>query len=112
MAKLEYTLRGDFDEILRSLEDAVMDGSATASREDASDFSAAAGRVAVRVYERYSWSGSSRVSMNLTLAELDGRIFLSVITSGGSQAMYFKVNTWGESAFLDTIRRAAEAYRA
>ena len=30
------------------------------------------------------------------------------ITSGGSQAMFFKMNTWGEENFLDTLRELAE----
>ena len=25
------------------------------------------------------------------------------MTAGGSQAMFFKINTWGEEAFLDTL---------
>ena len=33
---------------------------------------------------------------------------LSAITAGGSQAMFFKVNTWGEEAFLDSIRETLE----
>ena len=48
--------------------------------------------------------GGNRVSMSLTLAGENGRLFLSAITSGGSQAVWFKVNTVGEEAFLDTIR--------
>ena len=32
----------------------------------------------------------------------------SAITSGGSQAVLFKVNTWGEEAFLDTLRAVAD----
>ena len=31
---------------------------------------------------------------------------VSAITSGGSQAMLFKINTFGEEAFLDTVREA------
>ena len=42
--------------------------------------------------------------MNLTLVGCGEDLFLSVITSGGSQAMIFKINTWGEESFLDTIR--------
>ncbi|MBR6966497.1 MAG: hypothetical protein IKH81_05385, partial [Clostridia bacterium] len=61
-------------------------------------------RCAVRVFERYSWAGSNRVSLNVTLYEgADGTIHLSAITSGGSQAMFFKINTWGEEAFLEKL---------
>jgi hypothetical protein len=43
--------------------------------------------------------------MNVTLFQnANGPIYLSAITSGGSQAMLFKVNTLGEEAFLDKLR--------
>ena len=29
---------------------------------------------------------------------------VSAVTSGGSQAVLFKINTWGEEAFLNTLR--------
>ena len=32
------------------------------------------------------------------------KLKLSAITSGGSNALFFKVNTWGEEAFLDKIK--------
>ena len=43
--------------------------------------------------------------MNVTLFQnAGGPVHLSAITSGGSQAMLFKVNTLGEEAFLDKLR--------
>ena len=65
-------------------------------------------RCAVRVYERYSALGSNRVSMAVTLVGNGKNLFLSAITSGGSQAMLFKINTWGEGAFLDTLVEVVE----
>ena len=44
----------------------------------------------------------------LTLAGEGEDLFLSAITSGGSQAMLFKINTWGEEAFLDQVQALAE----
>ena len=50
-------------------------------------------------------AGDNRVSLNVTLFQgEDGVIHLSAITSGGSQAMFFKLNTFGEEAFLDKLR--------
>jgi len=65
-------------------------------------------RCAVRVYERYSALGSNRVSMAVTLVGNGKNLFLSAITSGGSQAMLFKINTWGEGSFLDTLVEVVE----
>ena len=108
MAKLEHTITGDFDALLDYLNDGILNGSASASWEDGSDYRSGPVRVAIRVYERYSFMGGNRVSLNLTLVGEGERIFLSAITSGGSQAMFFKVNTFGEEAFLDTIRKTVD----
>ena len=109
MAKYERAFSGDFDSALSRLEQAVLNGSASASYEDGSDYRSGDFRCDVRVYERYSWTGGNRVSMNMTLVVLGQDLFLTAITSGGSQAMFFKVNTWGEEAFLDTIQAVADS---
>lgn len=108
MAKFERTITGDFDDVLDRLHQGVLEDSSSASYEDGSDYTAGDVRCAVRVYERYSWSGGNRVSMNLTLVGRGRELFLSAITSGGSQAVLFKVNTWGKEAFLDTLRAVAD----
>ena len=108
MAKYQCVLEGDFDELLRWVDGGIIGGSASASYEDGADYDLQGVRCAVRVYERYSWSGGNRVSMNLTLVGRGRELFLSAITSGGSQAVFFKINTWGEEAFLDTLRAVAD----
>ncbi len=109
MAKFECTITGDFDAVLARLHEGILNGSASASYEDGSDYTAGGIRCAVRVYERYSMAGGNRVSMNLTLVGKGDNLFLSAITSGGSQAMFFKINTWGEEAFLDCLRDILES---
>ena len=104
MAKYEKQFRGDFDKTLRYLHDGILSASSSASFEDESYIMFSGVRCCVRVYERYSWSGGNRVSMSMTLAGRGQDPFLSAIPSGGSQAMFFHVNTWGEEAFLDTLR--------
>lgn len=105
MAKLETTVTGDFRAWVDKIEKEILHGSFTASLEDKSDYEDNGSRCSVRVFERYSYAGSNRVSMNVTLFQVgNGPIHLSAITSGGSQAMLFKINTWGEESFLDTIR--------
>ena len=108
MAKFETVLKNrSFDEWLDRFEKAIVNGSATASLEDKSDFVSPEGRsrVSVRVFERFSVAGSNRVSLSLTLYQDEtGEIRLSAIASGGSQAMFFKINTLGEEAFLDRLK--------
>ena len=104
MAKLEKALNESFDLLLKRIEDGILNGSATATLEDTSDFRSGDARCSVRVFERYSYAGSNRVSMSVTLFQnADGPVHLSAITSGGSQAMLFKINTLGEKSFLDKL---------
>ncbi len=104
MAKIECELYGDYNNILSSLHNAVMEGSSSATLEESTDFCTESSRCSIRAYERYSYLGNGRVSLNLTLFESNGHIFLSVVSTGGSQAMFFKMNTIGEKNFLDTVR--------
>lgn len=104
MAKLEKTITGDFNEVLHRIENGIMSGSASASLEDSSDFRIGDTRCSVRVFERYSYMGGNRVSLSVTLFGNGDTIYISAITSGGSQAMFLKINTFGEKAFLNKLR--------
>ena len=110
MAKYETVLSGNFSAILRRIEEGILEGSISASLEESSDFNCGDARCSVRVFERYSYMGGNRVSLAVTLFECKGRVHLSAITSGGSQAVFFKLNTWGEEAFLDKLREIVENY--
>ncbi len=109
MAKTERILKGDFDGILRKIEDGILSGSFTASLEDSCDMIGKYSRCSVRVFERYSMTGSNRVSLTVTLFQENGDdVHLAAITSGGSQATFFKINTFGEEAFLDKLNDLLE----
>lgn len=104
MAKIERYLNEDFDQLLSKIENGIINGSMSATLEDASDFRSGTARCSVRVFERYSYAGGNRVSLNITLFQNDkDPVQLSAITAGGSQAVFFKINTWGEEAFLDKL---------
>ena len=109
MAKLQRIVEGDFVKVLQKIEDGILNGSVSASLEDRSDFRSGDARCSVRVFERYSYTGGNRVSMNVTLFQnADGPIHISAITSGGSQALFFKMNTMGEEAFLEKLSELLE----
>lgn len=98
MAKAEYYLHGDFDKVLQSLEAEVFN-SVSASLEASSDFQSPSCRCAVRVYERYSWSGGNRVSLNVTLLQSDGRLFCSAIASAAARRYFSKSTRLGKNRF-------------
>ncbi|NLZ36555.1 MAG: hypothetical protein GX897_03650 [Clostridiales bacterium] len=102
MAKLEKTLTGNIEQIASHIMQGILGGSISATLEDSSRFYGADGsRCIVMVFERYSWLGGNRLSLNITLfSQSGGPVMLSAIASGGSQAMFIKFNTFGEEAFL------------
>ena len=105
MAKFEKVLYGQFDNILKKIEDGVLGGSISASLEESSDFANGTARCSVRVFERYSYTGGNRVSLSVTVFQNgDSPVYISAVTSGGSQAMFFKMNTWGEESFLEKFK--------
>ncbi len=110
MAQYTNHFNANFDRLLRYIEESVLQGSVSASKEGEADFDFGEVRCATRVYERYSMMGSNRLSLSVTLFGKDGDVQLSAITSGGSQAMFWKINTWGEESFLEKFISQAEAY--
>ena len=103
MAKYERTVSGNFSAIVNTLHNAVMNGSISASLEDESDLSNGPFRCLVRVYERYSWFGSNRVSMTLAVAGTARKYKVTVITAGGRGAVLFKPPRGGEKSLLHTV---------
>lgn len=105
MAKFEKTLNDDFNALLKRIEKGILNGSISASLEESSDFAHGDARCSVRVFERYTFMGGNRVSLSVTLFQNgDSPIHLSAITSGGSQAVFVKINSWGEEAFLEKLK--------
>lgn len=112
MAKYECTVRGDFNHFSQYLHDEILNGSMSASYEDGCSYKIDGRSFSMGVYERYSYAGGNRVSLSVMLTqESDNTIRLCAVTSGGSQAMFFKINTWGEESFLGKLQEAVENYR-
>jgi len=112
MAKYEQALMGNVDELVAHLDRSIQGTSATAKFEDSSDHRLGDARMVVRVYERYSAMGGNRVSLNVSILAVADQIAVSAITSGGSQAMFFKLNTVGEETFLGKAVDAIESFRS
>mgnify|MGYP007016952951 CR=1 FL=1 len=70
MAKIERYINENFDQLLSKIENGIINGSMSATLEDASDFRSGTARCSVRVFERYSYAGGNRVSLNITLFKM------------------------------------------
>jgi len=56
--------------------------------------------------------GGNRVSLCVSMLSVAGRIALNAVTAGGSQAIFFKINTLGEDAFLEKAVQAVREFCA
>lgn len=112
MAVIDCELRGNLFEILGEIENTVLNASISASLEGSAETLIDGVYTYVRVFERYSYIGKNRVSLNVTLTgNLRDRLHLVAVTSGGSEALFFKINTIGENNFLKTIEPIVAKYR-
>lgn len=111
MAKYVATVQGSFEHFRSYLANEILNGSMSASLEDSHEVVMGNVRCSVMVFERYSYFGGNRVSLNVTLLCADGGpIQVVAITAGGSQAVFWKVNTVGEENFLKKLQEAIDAY--
>lgn len=112
MAHFETQLSGDVDDLVAYLDRAIPGGSVTASLEEHSDHRIGDARMVVRVYERYSAFGGNRVSLGISILAVAGQLAVTAITAGGSQAVFFKINTVGEQNFLSKAVQALQSFSA
>lgn len=105
MAKLETPINGRFHEVKSRIYHGVISGSISCELNGESNFVGKNSRCSVMVFERYSAFGGNRVSLSVTLyQDGDGPIHMSAIASGGSQAIFAKINTFSEESFLEKLR--------
>lgn len=114
MAQAHYDLTGDDEEFLRFIDDRVMSTSSSITREHGMTYRLESGtaeaRMHVVTYERYSMTGGNRVSLHVSVLALEGRMAVDLTSTGGSQAVLFKINTFGEEAFLGKAVEAIEEW--
>ncbi len=111
MSKYSCELHGSFKPFCQFLKDELIKSSFSASIEDEHYYDIHDVHVGILILERYSYSGSNRLSLSITITEYQNQMQVTAITSGGSQALFFKINTLGEDAFLDKFKDAIHQYK-
>lgn len=111
MAKCVYEVQGDFQHICDKIKKEIIEGSFSASLEDEEYLDVDGTKIGVIVFERYSYTGKNRLSLNVTIIEKNQHVKVIGMSSGGSQGMIFKINTFGEQAFLDKLSDIMENYK-
>ena len=109
MAKIARILKCDLDELMHAIDSHIRE-SISASLEEMTDYDIPGGRVALRVYERYSYMGGNRVSLTVLAVKQGETVNVCGISSGGSQGIFFKINTIGENSFLAKLEEVLDQY--
>lgn len=112
MAKSKYRLTGDFSKLYHHIKNEILATSTSASLEDEEYLTEGDVHIGILVFERYSYSGGNRLSLQVTIIESHQNIKVIGISSGGSNALFFKVNTFGENAFLDKLEDAIHSFKS
>ena len=112
MAKYTDHLQGDFVEIVKFIHNDLWQQSASLSLEESYETTVNDKRVEQRVYERFSYAGGNRASLSVLFTETEDGADVCGISTGGSQAVFFKINTLGEYAFLETLQTAVNHWKS
>lgn len=111
MAKKKWHLKIGIDKAQEILHDIVSE-SISSSLEEEDSFHVDDTKIIFQVYERYSVFGGNRLSLSVMIIgkEDSDRSIVTAITSGGSQAIFFKINRFGENSFLNSISRKLDPF--
>lgn len=104
------SLSGSADALAAHLDEAISRGSVSASIENQDERSIGDARMILRTYERYSMTGGNRLTLSVSILAVGDRMEVALTTSGGSQGVFLKINTFGESAFMDKAVEAMESF--
>ncbi|GIG53892.1 DUF6054 family protein [Demequina activiva] len=104
------SLTGSATALAQHMDAAITRGSASATLEHQDTLSLGEARMILRTYERYSMTGSNRVTLSLSILAVGAQMEVSLTTSGGSEALFFKINTFGEAAFMDKAIEAIDGF--
>ena len=105
-----FSIAGSADALAEHLDERITSGSVSASIEHGGELSLGDARMILRTYERYSMMGGNRVTLSVSILAVGDQMGVALTTSGGSEAVFFKVNTFGEEAFMDKGIEAIESF--
>ena len=104
------SLVGSADALAAHLDEAISTGSVSASIESGDERSIGDARMIVRTYERYSMTGGNRLTLSVSILAVGDRMEVALTTSGGSEAMFIKINRFGEDAFMGRAMEALDSF--
>ena len=110
MAHYDCQLTGSVEDLVAHLDEEILRGSVSATLEEQVEHRAGDARMVIRAYERYSGFSGSRVSLTVAVLAVDQQLAVTALTTAGSKAMFFKLDTVGEGTFLDKAVAALQSF--
>lgn len=111
MAKYTCELQGTMQQFCQYLKNELIRSSFSASLEEEDYYHIHDINIGTLVFERYSYTGKNRLSLTVNVVEHQNHIHTTAMSSGGSQALFFKINIFGEDAFLDKFKEASKKFK-
>ncbi|WP_027398559.1 DUF6054 family protein [Anaerovorax odorimutans] len=97
MAKYEKKIKGDFQKILSTLHNEILNSGFSMDLVDESNLNLNNVKVGVRVYDKYFMRNGNRASLSLTVVSEDDNIIISAIGAGGGSGVLFNFSLGAES---------------
>ena len=110
MARYDCELTGDVDALVAHLDSEILRGSMSATLEEQVEHRLGDARMIVRTYERFSGFSGSRLSLTFAILVVGEQLGVSAVSTGGSRAVFFKMNTVGEGTFLAKATAALQSF--
>lgn len=108
MAKFEKKIIGDFNYVVKKLEQEIIDSAVSMNLVDESNYNVDNMNIAVRVYDKYFMRNGNRASLSLTVVGHDNEIFISAIGAGGGQGIFFNFSLGAEDDMVYVVKSCIE----
>ncbi len=108
MAKYEKRLTGEFEVILKQLEEDISNSGISMQLVDESNYAYNGTNIAVRVYDKYFMRNGNRASLSLTIVSHGSDIFISAIGAGGGQGIIFNFSLGAEDEMVAIVQESME----
>ncbi|KQL18382.1 DUF6054 family protein [Cytobacillus solani] len=108
MAKYENTLTGEFEKVVKHLENDIGNSGISMKLVDDSNHMMGTTKIAVRVYDKYFMRNGNRASLSLTVVGDNHNIFISAIGAGGGSGVFLNFSLGTENEMVEIVKKSVE----
>ncbi|USK56236.1 DUF6054 family protein [Cytobacillus solani] len=108
MAKYESTLTGEFEKVVKHLENDIGNSGISMKLVDESNYMMGTTKIAVLVYDKYFMRNGNRASLSLTIVGDNGNIFISAIGGGGGSGVFLNFSLGAENEMVEIVQKSVE----